>query len=219
MAAKKAQAAREARENAEAAATAAWGAREAERRRWNGGPPSMDATAEARRRQQQAEDAFERLRNEREEEQRRAAEHAAELGKVEKRAEARAAYIAGWVKLQPPPGGAAGASSAGASSGASGDAASVSASVLRRSDFPWPRRRSEAPFTPEEVAGYVLSEEIADRAARRRALQAELRRWHPDKFTAKFGGRLVEAERGAVLEDVKAVSQCLNALMASGSAA
>ena len=50
-------------------------------------------------------------------------------------------------------------------------------------------------------------------ARRRRALQDELRRWHPDKFVARFGGALREAERDDILAGVKRVSQCLTELL------
>ncbi|EOD16712.1 hypothetical protein EMIHUDRAFT_244740 [Emiliania huxleyi CCMP1516] len=44
--------------------------------------------------------------------------------------------------------------------------------------------------------------------------EAELRRWHPDKFVARWGARLCPAEREAILARVTAVSQCLTQLMA-----
>jgi hypothetical protein len=38
-------------------------------------------------------------------------------------------------------------------------------------------------------------------------------RWHPDKFTAKYLGRVVEKDRGQVVAGVQAVAQCLTALL------
>ena len=52
-----------------------------------------------------------------------------------------------------------------------------------------------------------------DGAARRRAVQAELRRWHPDKFVARWGSRFPAEEREALLLRVKQVAQCLTELL------
>lgn len=49
-------------------------------------------------------------------------------------------------------------------------------------------------------------------AEQRKRLRFELMRWHPDKFTAKFGGRMVAQDRGRVLDRVKQISQMLNSL-------
>ena len=43
----------------------------------------------------------------------------------------------------------------------------------------------------------------------------ELRRWHPDKFTARWGGSLAPSDAAAVLDGVKRVSQALNELLSS----
>ena len=48
--------------------------------------------------------------------------------------------------------------------------------------------------------------------AARRRVRAELMRWHPDKFGARFGPRLAARERAGVLERVKAVAQMLTEL-------
>jgi hypothetical protein len=45
----------------------------------------------------------------------------------------------------------------------------------------------------------------------RLALRKELMRWHPDKFGARFGGRLAAGDREAVLAGVQAVAQQLTA--------
>ena len=47
---------------------------------------------------------------------------------------------------------------------------------------------------------------------RRRRIRAELMRWHPDKFAAKFGQRLLPEAVQPVSERVKLVSQVLNSL-------
>ena len=41
-------------------------------------------------------------------------------------------------------------------------------------------------------------------------------RWHPDKFTARFGGRLAKGSREAVTAGVQALSQLLTSLASSG---
>ena len=48
---------------------------------------------------------------------------------------------------------------------------------------------------------------------RRRAVREALRRWHPDKFEQRFGHRLAEAERPAILDRVKQISQSLTAMI------
>jgi hypothetical protein len=35
-------------------------------------------------------------------------------------------------------------------------------------------------------------------------------RWHPDKFSQRFGERLAEGDRARVMERVKATSQAIN---------
>jgi hypothetical protein len=47
---------------------------------------------------------------------------------------------------------------------------------------------------------------------KRKRLRLELMRWHPDKFVAKFGARVGEAEHDRVLQRVKEISQMLNSL-------
>ena len=42
--------------------------------------------------------------------------------------------------------------------------------------------------------------------ARKKRLRAEQLRWHPDKFQARFGSRLVEADKAEVLQRVSALS-------------
>jgi NF-kappa-B inhibitor-like protein 1 len=44
------------------------------------------------------------------------------------------------------------------------------------------------------------------------ALRRELMRWHPDKFTARYGSRLAPADKGAIEAGVHAVAQHLTAL-------
>ena len=115
-------------------------------------------------------------------------------------AEARARYLAAWAAL-----------------GARAD----SAAPLRLRDVPWPRRappsapggdEAEASFSVEEVATRVFDASM-DGAARRRAVQAELRRWHPDKFVGRWGSRVLPEEREVLLLRIKQVAQCLTELL------
>jgi hypothetical protein len=92
--------------------------------------------------------------------------------------------------------------------GASGDEA---AGVIRFDTVPWP-----APAAGGDVAEEAMMLPAAlrhDADARRRAVREALRRWHPDKFGQRFGGRLAAADRERILERVKAVSQALTALV------
>lgn len=56
----------------------------------------------------------------------------------------------------------------------------------------------------------------SDSAEERKRVRLELMRWHPDKFSAKFGGRLASRDKNRILERVKHISQMLNTL-SSGS--
>ena len=78
--------------------------------------------------------------------------------------------------------------------------------------MPWPCGAEEEAFTPDGVARRVLDGDM-DGAARRRAVQAELRRWHPDKFVARWGTRMLPEERDALLLRIKQVAQCLTELL------
>lgn len=46
----------------------------------------------------------------------------------------------------------------------------------------------------------------------RKKIRAELLRWHPDRFSNKFGSRLLPADRDAILQRVKLIAQMLNGL-------
>lgn len=49
-------------------------------------------------------------------------------------------------------------------------------------------------------------------AALKAALRKELMRWHPDKFGARFGARLLDADKEVILAGVQAVAQQVTAL-------
>lgn len=62
-------------------------------------------------------------------------------------------------------------------------------------------------------AGNIPSGAGSDAAARdlsRAAFLQASRRWHPDKFEAKFGSRIVAADRAAVMAAVHALMQGIN---------
>ena len=47
------------------------------------------------------------------------------------------------------------------------------------------------------------------RVERKKAYHTAAMRWHPDKFTQRFGSRLTEKDREQVLERVKGIYQSL----------
>ena len=109
-----------------------------------------------------------------------------ERGAAAARAAARAAYERAWAALPAREG-------------------TLEASVL-----PWPCNIAE--INAARVAETVLPPAL-DGAARRKLLQAEQRRWHPDKFTSKWSARLRDEQREEVLARVLCVSQALNQLL------
>ena len=94
------------------------------------------------------------------------------------------------------------------------------ADCLRFAAMPWPseawaRARGDAgaaDLDAAEVRAVVVPPEATGTAARK-ALQDELRRWHPDKFVARYGGALLPSERDEILEGVTRISQCLTELL------
>ena len=94
------------------------------------------------------------------------------------------------------------------------------ADCLRFAAMPWPseawaRARGDAgaaDLDAAEVRAVVVPPEATGTAARK-ALQDELRRWHPDKFVARYGGALLPTERDEILEGVTRISQCLTELL------
>lgn len=77
------------------------------------------------------------------------------------------------------------------------------------SDIPWLA-------SSEEGAKALILHGVQGPADRKKRLRLELMRWHPDKFTAKFGARIAGPDRGRVAEGVKRVSQLLNSLSSRG---
>ena len=110
-----------------------------------------------------------------------------------------------------------------------GTGPALPADCIRFAHMPWPsrawldaalvhpRRRGWATgLEPAEVQSLVVPPEVSSTAARS-ALMFELRRWHSDKFEARYDGALLPAERDEILEGVKVVTQCLTALLQSES--
>ena len=94
----------------------------------------------------------------------------------------------------------------------------AAATPLKFGDIPWPCRggapRAGRALGRDDVEG-VLVAHLPDAAARRRALRAEIGRWHPDKFTQRWGRKLDAAARDQILEGVTQVAQLLNELLAA----
>ena len=87
-------------------------------------------------------------------------------------------------------------------------ASSKSTAEITAADIPWPAAGDADPLPG------VLALPLGDRKVRLRLLQ---RRWHPDKFTQRFGARLggQGGERDAALQRVTAISQAINAVAAA----
>ena len=80
------------------------------------------------------------------------------------------------------------------------------ASLLGEDDVPWPTAAGR-----EAQAGPLLLAGVAP-AKQRKALRDELLRWHPDKFEARFGPRLLPEQRQRVQARVNAMSQAVATL-------
>lgn len=51
---------------------------------------------------------------------------------------------------------------------------------------------------------------MQDSETKRKRLRLELLRWHPDKFMGKFGSRLREGDREAIMAQVKDIAHQLH---------
>ena len=96
------------------------------------------------------------------------------------------------------------------------------APLLGYDDIPWPPKMSSL------LAHAVVGGSGANDAARadassvgpretKLAYHRCVRRWHPDKFEARWGARLREEDRARVLERVNAVARALNVAFAARS--
>ena len=77
----------------------------------------------------------------------------------------------------------------------------ASAEPIAYEDVPWP------PTTRGAVSS--CAGRGADAAKRRRTYRRFVLRWHPDKFAARFGARLVDADKERVMERVHDVSRAV----------
>ena len=69
---------------------------------------------------------------------------------------------------------------------------------IAESDVPWPIPSNVLLLTPRDDAG-----------ARKKKIVRAISRWHPDKFNAAFGAKLVETERDAIMARVRSVSDAV----------
>ena len=80
------------------------------------------------------------------------------------------------------------------------------ASLLGEAELPFPTAAGQ-----EAQAGPLLLAGVPP-AKQRKALRDELLRWHPDKFEARFGARLLPEQRERVQARVNAMSQAVATL-------
>jgi len=74
-------------------------------------------------------------------------------------------------------------------------------------DVPWPGK------TFAEVKAAVLGG-LTDPSQARKQVKQELKRWHPDRWGATMLGRVVAADRDAVVASVHTTSQLITAILA-----
>ncbi|KAK9836427.1 hypothetical protein WJX74_000275 [Apatococcus lobatus] len=86
-----------------------------------------------------------------------------------------------------------------------------STKLLSFTDIAW---AADGSSDPDRVKSLVLYGTNGTKEARKR-LQAELMRWHPDKFTAHWGPCLMPVDRQRVMDKVQETSQILTALLSS----
>lgn len=80
---------------------------------------------------------------------------------------------------------------------------------IQYQDIPWPVTDVH---NAEDLKAVILyGTQSADDVRKR--LRMEILQWHPDKFGAQFGNRLLPATKERVLATVKAVSQQLTAML------
>lgn len=87
--------------------------------------------------------------------------------------------------------------------------------AIEHDDLPWPTREGDA-ASAEDARRAILGENLADtspaptkRKSARAVLRLEMLRWHPDKFDAKMGGFIVEADRERVRARVNVVARII----------
>jgi hypothetical protein len=86
--------------------------------------------------------------------------------------------------------------------------------LIEHDDLPWPTREGDF-ASAEDARRAILGENLADtspapkRKSARAVLRLEMLRWHPDKFDAKMGGFIVEADRERVRARVNNVARII----------
>ncbi|XP_051541536.1 NF-kappa-B inhibitor-like protein 1 [Myxocyprinus asiaticus] len=84
--------------------------------------------------------------------------------------------------------------------------------LLGYDDIPWPAPRG----SPEDMVAVMLhGADRSDVPTLRKVLRRQQALWHPDKFSQRCGGRLVDCDRQKILDTVTALSQELNRLAQS----
>lgn len=86
--------------------------------------------------------------------------------------------------------------------------ASSSSDKLDFDDIPWPSTGS----TSDVVEALFADFSSRQSDAYKKYLRDQQKRWHPDKFSQKFGTRISDHDRERILEKVKEISQALNKL-------
>ena len=81
--------------------------------------------------------------------------------------------------------------------------------AIKMADVPW--LVDDLSEDRQQLTAFVMYGAITAEEQRRRS-RAELMRWHPDKFVAKFGRRLDAQDSKDILEKVNMISQLLNTL-------
>ena len=81
---------------------------------------------------------------------------------------------------------------------------------ITEGDIPWlPRLSLKGPGGKESWRLVGVSEH-ADFESKKAALRVHTMRWHPDKFSQRWGRRIKEEDRGGVMEKVRECCQRLN---------
>lgn len=82
-------------------------------------------------------------------------------------------------------------------------------STLKFVDLPWPFEGD----TKQMIDLLVKWSELKSKEERKKFLKDQQVRWHPDKFLQKCGNRLDEEDREKIIEQVKELSQEINAIL------
>ena len=91
---------------------------------------------------------------------------------------------------------------------------------IRFGDVPWPSRRADlrSRAAQAEMRDVLLGLAPCGAGERRKRLREELMRWHPDRWSQRYRGRLEAADAPRILERATAVSQYVGQLYAQYAA-